>query len=190
MTVRFMADSIVPSAMPDWVAVKCFYINGTYKAPQSVIDAWTGPKVLINVTGNPADGGDCIDVETFDAGPAAIPAWHDEQTRRGTRYLTVYCNRGNFDACTDAIGPRNVHRWLATLDGTVVTSYHGKELTAVQAFPSADFPTNIDGSLVFDPTWHPAPVIDLSISTIATMHKLSTVIAAEAADLRRIISNL
>lgn len=155
MKARTMGDSITSSAVPSWVDIKCFYVDGKFASPQSVINDWHGPKVLINVTGDPAHGGDMLDVEAEDAGPDAIPHWYDTRHQDGAKYLGVYSNRDNFGACSVAIGTRPARRWLATLDGTVLYAFQGIQLTAVQAFPAKFLPSNFDLSLVFDDQWHP-----------------------------------
>lgn len=180
MTARLMADSTDATALPNWVSVKAFYINGRYAAPPAVIAAWRGPKVLINVTGAPADGGNMIDVENGDATPADIPGWFDYQLAHGGRYLGAYSNRDNFAACTTAIGSRHCHRWLATLDGTVLHTFDGIALDACQAFGARLLRLPIDLSVIFNDAWHPGWDTDIPNPDLAELLRLSAVVLQDA----------
>lgn len=174
MAARLMADSTVVSDMPEWVSIKAFYINGRFKATEQQIAAWHGAKVKINVTGDPRDGGDMLDVETGDATPDHIPGWFDARLSAGARFLGVYCNRDKFDACTAAIAHRGAHRWLATLDGTLLHTYHGVPVDACQFMGEAQLGLHIDLSVVFNDAWHPGFETEVPNAELAHLLHLST----------------
>lgn len=190
MTARTMADSTTVADLPEWVSVKAFYVDGIYAATVQQIDAWKGPKVLINVTGDPGHGGDMLDVETGDATPAAIPAWYDAQAAKGTRYLGVYSNRDNFTACTQALGARPAARWLATLDGTVLHTFDGHPIAACQAFGEALVRAHYDLSLIFDETWHPEGDVEIPSGDLAHIDHLATIAGRNLASLQRFVKSL
>jgi hypothetical protein len=99
------------------------YINGANRSYIWTIEDWqrfpNAGRLRINVTGNPAEGGNVLDVERFDATSADIPHWYDERHKAGERVLLVYCNRSNLTAVNHFIGNRPCWRWVATLDGTM-----------------------------------------------------------------------
>lgn len=190
MTARLMVDSTTPGDMPRWADIQCFYIDGQFAASQAQIDAWRGPKVLINVTGDPAHGGDCLDVESGDATPADIPAWYDHQHTLGTRYLTIYSDRNQFAECTNALAGRAAHRWLATLAGPIITIFDGHPITACQAFGSALTGAHYDLSVAFDQAWHPNGSLQLTGAELAHLENLAGSVAADVAALQRALKTL
>lgn len=183
MTARLMADSTTPDVMPSWVSVKAFYVDGDYAASTAQIDAWKGPKVLINVTGDPAHGGDCLDVESGDATPADIPGWYDARHADGARYLTAYSNRSQFTACTAAIGDRDCWRWLATLDGTLAHTFDGHPLAACQNLGAAMSGANFDLSVVFADDWHPEPGIRVAVAEKNRLASIALEVSTKSAGL-------
>lgn len=190
MSARLMGDSVTASAMPKWLDIKAFYVNGKFAAPQSVINDWHGPKVLINVNGDAAQGGDALDVEAEDAGPGAIPGWYDDRKAAGAKFLAVYSNRDNFDACTAALDGRPARRWLATLDGTVLYTFHGIALAAVQAFPARFLPSNFDLSIVFDDEWHPGVLPGRIHHTVDQLAAVNRDLGQQISDLRQMLAEL
>lgn len=190
MTARLMGDSTNPAAIPEWVHIKAFYIDGKYAATPQQIASWHGPKVLINVSGIPEHGGDMIDVENGDATPAAIPAWFDFQLARGARNLGVYSDRNQFAECTNAIGTRRAARWLATLDGPIVHTFDGIPIDACQAFGAALTGGAYDLSVVFNEAWHAGGDADLSSADTAQLAHLVTVAQTDLAAVQRFIKTL
>lgn len=149
MPARTMLDSTTPDVLPHWPHVKAFYIDGQYSATAEQIAAWHGPRLLINVTGDPTHGGDMLDVENGDATPASIPAWFDARHAAGIARPGVYSDRDQFGACTQALAGRVAARWLATLDGTIVNRFDGEDLDAVQFAGASELGFNGDVSLIF-----------------------------------------
>jgi hypothetical protein len=190
MTARLLADSTNPSGMPDWVSVKAFYINGRYKATPAQIAAWRGPKIRINVTGSPADGGDVLDVESEDATPADIPAWYDAGVARGARYLGVYSDRDQFQACTTALAARPAARWLATLNGELMTTFNGIVLDACQLLGSTLTGENYDLSIIFNDAWHPGYDTDIPNPDIADLAHQAALLQGNVTSLLRTIKRL
>lgn len=169
-----MVDSTTPADMPRWAEIQCFYVDGRFAATQQEIDSWHGPKVLINVTGDPGHGGDMLDVETGDASPGAIPAWFDAQLAKGTRNLGVYSNRDNFAACTAALGTRRAARWLATLAGPILHTFDGIPIDACQCFGESLTGAHYDLSIVFNDSWHAGGDVDISSADAAHLAHLVT----------------
>lgn len=161
MSFRIMFDSVDPSAIPADAELVAGYVDG----PKSVwpTNAWTMfPKaqlVRINVTGDPVNGGDVLDVETGDATPDHAPAWFDARGGDAAG-LTIYCNRDTLPAVEQAMGKRRYFRWIATLDGTfVIPGYKPLEGPAAIQFAGAAQlgGRNVDMSLVMRDYFHPAP---------------------------------
>jgi hypothetical protein len=175
VTARLMADSTTPADMPDWVSVKGFYADGQYAASQAQIQAWRGPRALINVTGDPAHGGNTLDVETGDATPADVPAWYDGRLAAGVRWPAVYCDRNKFDAVTAALGSRNAARWLATLDGTLLHTFHGQPLVACQHLGADKSGGNFDLSVVFAGHWLPSWDAEIPSADVAHLARLANI---------------
>lgn len=190
MTVRLAADATIVANMPEWVSIKSFYVNGRYAATPAQIAAWKGPRILYNVTGDPKDGGNALDVERYDATPAEIPGWFDPLFAKGERYLAVYCSRNSFDACTTAIGDRRCGRILATGDGTVLHTYQGIALDACQAFFTAITKLGCDLSLVFNENWHPGWNTNIPAPDIAELAHLASVTQTDLGRLMAVIKRL
>lgn len=190
MTARLMADSTNPAALPEWVHIKAFYIDGKYQATAQQIASWHGPKVLINTSGIPEHGGDMLDVENGDATPEAIPAWFDFQVAKGVRNLGVYSDRDQFQACTIALGVRRAARWLATLAGPIVHTFDGHPITACQAFGASLTGGPYDLSIVFDEAWHAGGDADLSSADAAHLAHLLTVAQTDLAAAQRFVKTL
>ena len=182
MSYRIMFDSIDPSAIPADAELVAGYVDGPVSQWPS--SAWTMfPKaqlVRINVTGDPAHGGDALDVERFDATPDHAPVWFDARGGDAAG-LTIYCNRDTLPAVEKAMGKRKYFRWIATLDGTMhIDGYppmHGP--AAVQFAGAAMLGINADMSLVMSDYFHPAPpprtgrtVADLVVSTQTAQSEL------------------
>ncbi len=173
MTARTMADSVSVDAMPAWVSVKAFYVDGKFTAPHAAITAWKGPRVLTCVTGDPAVVSNELDVETGDATPDHVGAWADAQIARGEKYLDIYCNRSSFAAVVANIGRRPVGVRLATLDGTVLHTFDGHPLVACQALPASMTGANFDLSLVWDDAWHPGWDTEVPNADLQDLHQLA-----------------
>jgi hypothetical protein len=156
MTGRIMVDTTDWKALPAWAAIRCYYSNGRYAAPLTVINAFKGPKVTINVTGDPTDDGDVLDVENGDATPDDVAAWFDARTAAGQRDLGVYCDRDSWDAVTAALASRKARRWLATLDCTLLTEFNGVKVDACQFIGQAQLRLPLDISFNFSDDWHPS----------------------------------
>lgn len=182
MTARLAADSTDPAKLPDWVSIKCFYINGRYKATPEQIKEWPGPKILINVTGDPADGGDLLDIEPGNAGPAAAPGWYDARKAAGVARPGIYSDRIQFDAITRELAGRPAARVLATLDGTLHRAWNGVQLDACQNLGSAMTGGDYDLWVVFNHLWHPDPPTGLAQEDIKHLKALcgGTIIALNA----------
>lgn len=146
-----MFDSVSPELIPADAPMIAGYVNGQFR--------WTAAdwarfpharQVRINVTGNPADGGDCLDVEQGDATPAQAPIWYDARHAAGVRNLAIYCNRSTLPAVNKAMGTRTFYRWIATLDGTLLVGKYA----AVQFAGASAAGINVDVSAVWNEHWH------------------------------------
>jgi len=110
--------------------------------------------------GDPTGLASVIDVETGARAPQDIPGWVRDKTSRDIRWLMVYCNRSNLDACRAAVRDRSVYWWVATLDGTLaippsmplagptMVQFAGENLTGVHC----------DVSLVLDEHYRPSRI--------------------------------
>lgn len=106
--------------------------------------------VPLSIVISPADAGDVLDVERFDASPADTPGWADRFNRPGRRRPTIYCNRAMIGAVRQAMGARPFDWWAATLDGTL-TGTDGA--VAVQWKGAALTGGHYDESVILDPSW-------------------------------------
>jgi hypothetical protein len=185
MAARLMGDSTTPGAVPEWVDVKCFYVDGSFAASAEQIAAWHGPRVMINVTGDPAHGGNVLDVERGDATPDHVAAWFDARLAAGVSWPGVYCNRDQFGAVTANLGHRNAARWLATLDGKIFHTFDGIALAACQFAGAQLTGANFDLSLVFAGHWHPNWDAEIPNPEIANLARLG---AIAQTDLGRLVA--
>jgi hypothetical protein len=158
---RIMFDSVNPAAIPEGASLVAGYVDGAASAwPAGAWDRFPGAELVrINVTGDPAHGGDALDVERFDATPDHAPGWFDERTKAGARGLTIYCNRSTLPAVEQAMGTRSYFRWIATLDGTlVIPGFKPMQgPAAIQFAPAGITGIDADMSLVLSPYFHPQP---------------------------------
>jgi hypothetical protein len=154
---RLMWDSTTLADIPAGAEVVATYCDGLYAVPRSEVSKRFPKAALprINVTGDPAHGGDVLDVETGDATPAHAPAWIRARQAAGERYVTVYCARNTLAAVVAACQGLHYYHWVATLDGKMLIASHpdasvqfaGPDLTGIHA----------DASVVWNDAWHPAP---------------------------------
>jgi hypothetical protein len=110
------------------------YLNGRFATPMSQLARFDG-HLLIGV--HPDDPTQarfvrCLDVERFDANPSDAPAFIRERIRHGHHDATIYCNRSTFPAIQKACAGLPYRLWLATLDGTKLTTFMGKTVWACQ----------------------------------------------------------
>lgn len=81
--------------------------------------------------------------------PLAVRPWALERRSQGLD-ATVYTDRDNFPAVRAALAGVDWHLFLATLDGTILSSYDGMAVRACQYTDRSDA---YDESVVFDPQW-------------------------------------
>jgi hypothetical protein len=183
--IRVMLDSATPEAIPDSAPMVAGYVNGRYAWPKAAWERFADrPAVRINVTGDPAAGGDALDVETGDATPADAPAWYDARKAAGAKNLAIYCSRDTLPAVNQHMGARRFFRWVATLDGTCHIDGHPplRGPAAVQILGAAAAGVNADISLVYEDAWHPMPSLQQAIAEIEAGQRDA---AAALAALRR-----
>lgn len=109
--------------------------------------------------GDPTGKASVLDVETGAATIGDAPSWYDRKHAEGIRYLTIYSDRNNVAAISQAMGDRHYFRWVATLDGTVVINafdpLHAPAV--VQCLTAAMLGIHADGNLILEDGWHPQP---------------------------------
>lgn len=158
---RLMCDSTDINDIPQWADLIGTYCTGSYAVPFETVRAKFPRQALvrINTNADPAHG-NCLDVESGDAGPDQAPAWYDARLKAGIKYLAIYCNRSNLAAVAKAMGSRDCHYWLSTLDGSLPVIYDTIKLDAVQAFGQKMLAgRHMDLSVVWSADWHPQPWI-------------------------------
>jgi hypothetical protein len=139
--------------IPAEAKLRALYVNGGF-ATRPV--HYGRGRVWIDVVGNAPDKALWLDVERFDATPAAVPGWLDARRKSGAGTGGIYCDRSALPAVESAAGGRPHMLWVATLDGTVdIGRVPGVgRLVAVQAFPASMTGRNADLSIVVDePYW-------------------------------------
>jgi hypothetical protein len=164
-TTRVMRDSVTPNAIPvQGTQIVAVYRNGKFAANDAAVAArFPGvPVAWIDVIGNDPAGAGVLDVENGDATPATAVHWVAARHTVEAKPV-LYVNRSNVTAVFNAMAANGfkigVHFriWLATLDGTTtVPDMTG--VVAVQAKGSDRTGANYDESVVYDATWHAAPV--------------------------------
>lgn len=152
--MRIMFDSTNPDILPTNVDMVGGYINGKFAWSK---EQWSlfgdAAKVRINVTGE-VGRGNCLDVENGDATPDHVPAWFDSITWMHPSSRLVYCNRSNVDAVITALGNRQAALWVATLDGTILHTAGGRQVTACQYLGASQLGFNADLSVILT-NWRP-----------------------------------
>lgn len=145
-----LRDSIDPNHIPlNGLSAVAGYGDGLYQWSSSGWARFPSSIVPLSIVVNPANRGDILDVESYDATPADTPGWADRFHRPGRRAPTIYCNRSTIGAVRAAMGSRPFDWWAATLDGTqnvpgaVAVQYAGSSITGA----------NYDESVILDPTW-------------------------------------
>lgn len=107
----------------------------------------------ITVLGNPA-----VDIIDFEPGcvfnTATLQNWAHQRASKGLD-ITVYTYRDAFQIVEKALARFEWHLWLATLDGTKLTSYNGKALRGCQY---TDRQGLYDMSVIYDSEWLLNPV--------------------------------
>lgn len=162
--IRVMFDSTNISDIPPYVdspyTLIATYCNGIgYVSLKDVAARFPKSRLpRINVTGDPSQGGDVLDVENGDATVADIDPWVTARQTAGAGNLAVYCNRSNLSAVLAS--RTRFYVWVATLDGTLhiagYTPLQGP--AAIQFAPAPAIGLNVDASLVFNDNWHPVLV--------------------------------
>jgi hypothetical protein len=121
--------------------------------PQILAEFGSRLAVIDRGLGDPMNRAHIVDIEqgahTVASGSAAIKAWHAE----GRQFLTVYVNRGNWDAVLAACLPVRPYSWVATLDGTL--NPNGKFPHLTQFASESALGLHADVSVVWDEGWLP-----------------------------------
>lgn len=108
-----MLDAVDAGSLPDGAGAYAGYLNGRYASYDAIRARFpTVPVLGVDVDGT-LDAADVLDVERFDATPAAIPGWVDRVRPIVSPVPVVYCSRDAWDACQAAAGGRNVRWWVA-----------------------------------------------------------------------------
>jgi hypothetical protein len=109
--------------------------------------------------GDPGNKASIADVETGALQPDQLPDWYDQKAKARIAWLTFYCNRSNLATVHAHLGSRNMFRFVATLDGTIVipgfVPLVGPDI--VQITDAAHLGIHADFSLVLNPGWRPTP---------------------------------
>lgn len=142
-----MFDSTTPELIPPWARLQARYINGRFASHP---DYGRG-RIFIDVLGNAPFAAEVLDVETHDAGPAAVAPWLT--ARRKWETGTIYCNESTLPAVQQAAGDLPFFLWLATLDGLLPAFSGPGQLVAVQAYGAGITGANVDVSIVLDREW-------------------------------------
>ena len=152
---RLMLDSTTPAVLPVNVSLIAGYVNGRFRwSPAEWARFESARQVRVNVTGQPGRG-NCLDVESGDATASHAPGWYDSIDWCPKDQLAIYCSRSSVQAVTAAMGGRDWRLWLATLDGSMPTTYLGRHVDAVQVIDLAkNGGPNIDVSFVLNDKWH------------------------------------
>lgn len=169
--IRLMWDSVDPDAIPPGAAMVAGYWTGTYKWPAEAWDKFPGAALVkINTTGDPAEGGDCVDVETGAATPQdainCMRAWESNP------YRCVYASRSNMPIIDELAAAAKItyFRWYATLDGSLrIGGLEEGTPAAVQFAGASVTGMNVDCSIVWEGGWHPAPGLNLAEGAQAAM---------------------
>lgn len=174
--IRLALDSDDPAALTGIVPFLFTYSDITSDAELAELRArFPASQVLLidRGLGDPGRRATLADVETGALTPASLPGWLDE--RRGTPFLTAYCNRNTLPAVVQAVGSRPCWHWVATLDGTChIDGYPALGGPAlVQILGEQQLGIHADLSIVLHDGWHPARYL------------VSPAVAAELANLRK-----
>jgi len=156
--IRTALDSDVPDIIPDATDF-VFTYSDLITDPIAYQRQFKRARVVYidRGLGDPQGKSSIIDIETGARTVADLPAWYEQQSKLGRAWLTAYCNRSNLGAVIASPVGNRLHKWVATLDGTLAidgfTPLVGPDL--VQVLPADKIGIHADFSLILNPFWRP-----------------------------------
>lgn len=108
--------------------------------------------------GDPTGEATIFDIETGALTLSEAVLHYDDARARGLSYLTIYHDRARASEVNAAFGARKPYQWWATLDGTAhIAGYDPLFGPAIiQCLNATALGARIDGSLVYEDSWHPS----------------------------------
>lgn len=182
--IRFMLDTDIAADLTGHAEILAFYSDlvtdpATFEAhyPHSTV-LW-----IDRGLGDPNDKATIMDIETGALTIGDAPSLYDRWHAQGRKDITVYVNRDNMGAVSQAMGDRAHFQWIATLDGTLhIPSFNPLHTpAAIQFATAAMLGLHADGSLVLEDNWHGTPTnIVPAVIRRDINHVLSTLAGAQS----------
>lgn len=151
-----MFDSDQPAVLLGAQCAGCRILSYADLATPQLITAGAGRLGWIDRgLGDPMSVASIADIEPGALSVADGTARAIHWLAEGRPYPTVYHDRNDAAAVSQALGTHPVHRWVATLDGTM--RFAQVPAAAVQFAGAAVLGFHADVSVIWDDSWRPLP---------------------------------
>lgn len=121
--VRYMYDSVSPSAIPHTATLVAGYVDGKYKNMEQMHTRFPHAVMVGIATSHRTNAGVVLDVEQGDASPDGALAWVKMRREAGVQDVTVYCNQSTWSPVKAVFAHAKVrgpYYWIANWNGSTV----------------------------------------------------------------------